>query len=87
MSHPDKPSIVVVHIKGAPEIIVGLCKKMSSAAGQRDLELQKDERDTIQHKIDKMAMSGLRVLAFASVEIEWDKWRDLLDQNKSDENG
>jgi len=45
LHHPDKPSIVVVHIKGAPEIIVDLCKKMS--AGQRDPELQKDERETI----------------------------------------
>lgn len=87
LMHPEKQSTVVVHIKGAPEIIVNLCKKMSSAAGQRDLELQKDERDTITAKIDRMAASGLRVLAFASVEIEWEKWRDLLDQNKSDENG
>lgn len=79
LHHPDKPSIVVIHIKGAPEIIVDLCKKMS--AGTKDPELQKDERETINHQIDSMALSGLRVIAFASVEMENDTWMNLLQQS------
>jgi Ca2+-transporting ATPase len=78
LHHPDKPSIVVIHIKGAPEIIVELCKKMS--AGTKDPELQKDERETINHQIDSMALSGLRVIAFASVEMENDTWMNILQQ-------
>jgi magnesium-transporting ATPase (P-type) len=50
------------------------------SAGTKDPELQKDERETINHQIDSMAISGLRVLAFASVEMENDTWMNLLQQ-------
>jgi len=53
------------------------------SAGQRDPELQKDERETINHQIDTMALSGLRVIAFASVEMEYNAWSDLLQQNNN----
>ncbi len=49
------------HVKGAPERLLELCTVERTASGDRPIE-----REAWRRRIDAMAQSGLRVLAFAS---------------------
>lgn len=72
LEDPDRPGVVVVHVKGAPEVILELCQSM--VAGERDAELGPDEKDEIDQKIRQMGTQMLRVIAFATFEMESDEW-------------
>ena len=72
LEDPDRPGVVVVHVKGAPEVILELCATM--VAGERAAELGQDEKDEIELKVRQMASQMLRVIAFATYEMESDEW-------------
>lgn len=71
-SRTHRPGVVVVHVKGAPEVILDLCQSM--VAGERGAELGPDEKDEIDQKIRQMASQMLRVIAFATFEMDSDEW-------------
>lgn len=72
LEDPDRPGIVVIHVKGGPEVILEMCQSM--VAGERDAELGPDEKDEINEKIRQMASQMLRIIAFATFEMESDEW-------------
>lgn len=61
--HQDR-NHTMVHVKGAPKEVLGLCARIRT--NQTDRELTPDIRDRIMATNDGYARSGLRVLAIAS---------------------
>jgi len=43
-------------------------------AGERDAELGPDEKEEIDQKIRQLATQMLRIIAFATIEMESDEW-------------
>lgn len=62
-----------VHVKGAPERLLELCRTERSGGGERPLD-----REAWRGRIEAMARSGLRVLAFAAANHD----RTRLDQTR-----
>jgi len=69
-SHPDK---VVVYVKGAPEVVLGLSTHIVGAGGAVSV-LSAEERSEALETVAVMAARPLRVLGFAYAEMDVDTW-------------
>jgi magnesium-transporting ATPase (P-type) len=69
-SHPDK---VVVYVKGAPEVVLGLSTHIVGAGGAVSV-LSAEERIEALETVAVMAARPLRVLGFAYAEMDVDTW-------------
>jgi Ca2+-transporting ATPase len=72
---PDRPGMVSIYVKGAPELLVELCAKVISRNDDRTLELGPGERAEINSHINKMAKQALRVIGFAFIELTYEQWQ------------
>lgn len=75
---PDRPGRVVVHLKGAPEVVINMCK--TKVQGRNDPELGADEKADIMAKVEEMCKNRLRVLAFACFEMDSDVWQNRFEK-------
>ena len=69
-SHPDK---VVVYVKGAPEVVLGLSTHIVGAGGAVSV-LGPEDRNEQTTAVAAMAARPLRVLGFAYAEMDVDTW-------------
>mgnify|MGYP002630932724 CR=1 FL=1 len=69
-SHPDK---VVVYVKGAPEVVLGLSTHIVGAGGAVSV-LGAEDRNEQTTTVAAMAARPLRVLGFAYAEMDVDTW-------------
>lgn len=69
-SHPDK---VVVYVKGAPEVVLGLSTQIVGAGGAVN-QLTPEDRNEQTTAVAAMAARPLRVLGFAYAEMDVDTW-------------
>lgn len=69
---PDRPGEVFVYVKGAPEVVVGLCDRQLARDGLA--ELGSEDRATILEAVSRMAAQPLRVMAFAYTSMDLDTW-------------
>ena len=77
LEHPDKPGVVLVHIKGAPEVILNCCQRVISHEVGPDQEhppMTQQELQRIEENVLEMASSALRVIAFATFEMPRGSW-------------
>ena len=71
---PDRPNMVSIYIKGAPEMLINYCAKINMGSADRTQELGKAEKAEIIDHIDKMAMQALRVIGMAYIELSRDQY-------------
>mmetsp|Transcript_34802 Transcript_34802/g.53450 ORF Transcript_34802/g.53450 Transcript_34802/m.53450 type:complete len:150 (-) Transcript_34802:1544-1993(-) len=71
---PDRPDMVAVYVKGAPEVVLSLCQTLQTSEGPA--EMGEDEREEINQNVNKMAGEPLRVLALAYTEISVTDWEE-----------
>jgi len=69
-SHPDK---VIVYVKGAPEVVLGLSTHIVGAGGAVSV-LGPEDRNEQTTAVAAMAARPLRVLGFAYAEMDVDTW-------------
>lgn len=78
---PDEPSLVTVYIKGAPEIVIGHCKKQLHNGQEYDLE---DPTILLDH-VNNMASQPLRVITFAFVQMDYNDWNSTYNSGSNPE--
>jgi Ca2+-transporting ATPase len=71
---PDRPNMVSIYIKGAPEMLINYCAKINMGSADRTQELGQAEKAEIISHIDKMAMQALRVIGMAYIELSRDQY-------------
>lgn len=71
---PDRPNMVSIYIKGAPEMLINYCAKINMGSADRTQELGQAEKAEIIGHIDKMAMQALRVIGMAYIELSRDQY-------------
>lgn len=77
LDNPDKPGVVSVFLKGAPELVLDLCGKwVLNGEGQYEEELDRDTRTATLQIITQMAAEPLRVIGLAYMEMEETQWVD-----------
>lgn len=67
-----KNNKVEIHVKGAPETILAICKNKYTEDGVQPMT--DDLANIIDENVNQMASKGLRVLSFAFVEMDEDLW-------------
>lgn len=72
LTNPNKPGTVSVYIKGAPEVIIEMCKTIQSANGI--VQLSPELAEEIKREVDSMASKPLRVISFAYIEMDEKVW-------------
>ena len=71
---PDRPERVAIYVKGAPEVILGLCSHQITRNGYE--ELDDDKKKNILDVASNMASRPLRTMAFAFFELDEQQWYD-----------
>ena len=77
----DRPQRVAVYVKGAPEVVVNLCRLSLSPQGNDTLGT--DERGKIEDAVTRLAGQSLRVIAFAFAEMDLQAWLDIENSHSS----
>jgi magnesium-transporting ATPase (P-type) len=85
---PDRPAKVAVYVKGAPEVVMDLCRSALGSDGPVEYSndgwneepgYRQDQRHTFAAKtVAAMAAQPLRVLAFAYAEMDLEAWDGLV---------
>lgn len=85
VENPFRPGTITIYLKGAPEVILGMCTTYQSANGIVQLsqdnrqEINNNEgpnlRQEINGEVSSMAAKPLRVIAFAYQEMDIDNWK------------
>jgi magnesium-transporting ATPase (P-type) len=92
VEHPDRPGQIAIYIKGAPEILMGMCPQALGEAGIINIEdpIREDPngattsyREDFEQKIHRLAGQPLRVLACAYTELHQSEWQAQADQYPS----
>ncbi len=82
--HPTHEDMVRIYVKGAPEIVLGLCKKTIGTDGSV-IQLSEQENDYILTDVlqDKFSQEGYRNLALAYKEMAASEFETLKEQNNN----
>jgi len=70
--NPNRPHMVTIYLKGAPEEILEMCLTVQSTNGS--VPLSDEVKKEIKIVVDDMAKKPLRVIAFAYFEMEYDQY-------------
>jgi len=70
--NPNRPHMVTIYLKGAPEVVLDMCLTVQSANGS--VPLSPKIKEEISIVVDEMAKKPLRVIAFAYFELEWEQY-------------
>jgi len=81
--HPDRTDKVVVYVKGAPEIVIPMCKTYLTASGEQE-DFNEDDQNGVLAHVDGMAGRPLRVLSFAYAEMDLADWEERVGSSTPD---
>lgn len=72
---PDRPGMVSIYVKGAPEILLNVCGKVAERAADQVVRTWEQEKLEINGHVEKMAKQALRVIGFAYIELTYEQWQ------------
>ena len=72
---PDRPGMVSIYVKGAPEILLNVCGKVAERAADQVVRTWDQEKLEINGHVEKMAKQALRVIGFAYIELTYEQWQ------------
>lgn len=84
VEHPARPDQIAIYIKGAPEVLVGMCPQALGEAGIINIEdpIREDPsgatttyREDFEQRVQRLAAQPHRVLACAYTELHQSEWQ------------
>ena len=78
LDHPHDKTRITIYIKGAPELLLPMCKTYQGNAGPQ--AMAPDSPEIIEEKFTEMAKKPQKVIGMAYSEMEKVEWEHIFDE-------